>query len=145
MWQIANGAVAAEKALKAIETKSYTYMGACCSTRDRERGTQLMSTAISSYQGFRARYLLRRRRWSGAHGAPRRAERLILRSFLPRASHIGRKTATSRTWAVAGFKGERKPLMRTFEPPNNLANVLLTRQIVIRSTSSSVISSPVRS
>ena len=73
MWQIANGAVAAEKALKAIETKSYTYMELAALLATVNQAINLMSTAISSYQGFRARYLLREetvvwRTWSAKAG-----------------------------------------------------------------------------
>ena len=77
MWQIANGAIAAEKALKAIETNSYTFGELPVLLGTVNQAINLMSTAISSYQGFRARYLLTEdtavwRSWSAKEGGTAR-------------------------------------------------------------------------
>jgi hypothetical protein len=73
MRQITNGTIAAEKALKAIETNSYTFQELALLLGTVNQAMNLMSTAISSYQGFRARYLLTEettvwRAWSAKEG-----------------------------------------------------------------------------
>lgn len=73
MWQIANGCLAADKALKLLDAKSYTFLEFSMLLGTVDQAINMMSTAISSYQGFRGRYLLTEeaavwRVWSAKEG-----------------------------------------------------------------------------
>ncbi len=73
MWQLAHGAVSADKALKALEKSEYTFLDMSIMLGRVHQAINLMSTAISAYQGFKGKFLLNEqaavwRAWSAQDG-----------------------------------------------------------------------------
>ncbi|WP_129780353.1 DUF4365 domain-containing protein [Peristeroidobacter soli] len=57
-WQLEHGARAAKKALHALDSNEYTFAGMSILLGRVQQAINLMSTAVSAYQGFKGRFLL---------------------------------------------------------------------------------------